>query len=477
MDSNDNIDMYMRRQIANDKLHDLEAKVNMMQYQIDGWCVYPVIRFFLYMALVNLPLSRSSKDQNLAWFPQVLIAGTDILKSFSLPRARYAVFVQSSNRSELEEEHYKDVYFDDLLKEMGGFIKIEKIVNKEYVTRGKRALIKSDITSTYIRLFTRLISRFYQPVILKDLMREVSQELVNHLSLDNLTAQRISNQILYFYWSKKLFNSLLKKTGARILLLTTAYMNHSLVAAAKELGMHVVEFQHGLIDRYHSGYSWDRNAREYKSIMPIPDQIFLYGDYWRNEIMANGFWEAELTSVGSLRIDQYRRLGPGMEKYPEFTLVVTTQSIDTAKIIQFFAELLQLIHPSRPFRLIFKLHPGETNKSEFNHAFKDDPRVNILLSSEGPSTFELLVRSQLHASIYSTCHYEAVGLGTPTVILPFTDHQTIIELYQAGHAYLTHTPYDLFELVNNFKPSSVPPKVSHFYFMPNSLQNMLEKLN
>jgi len=167
-----------------------------------------------------------------------------------------------------------------------------------------------------------------------------------------------------FYWSKRLYRQLLRRIRPRYLLLITAYFNYPIVAAAKELGITVVEFQHGVIDRHHSGYSWTAYARPYKAAMPIPDRLFLYGRFWQDELAANGFWDRELRPVGSLRMDQYCQAQierPAREKL----FVVTTQNIDADPLIAFLKDFVALARERLAFRLVIKLHPGEYDKNRW----------------------------------------------------------------------------------------------------------------
>ena len=56
---------------------------------------------------------------------------------------------------------------------------------------------------------------------------------------------------------------LLKRIRPRILFVADPG-EYAIVAAAKELGVKVIELQHGINDRYHCGYAWTRYALPYK---------------------------------------------------------------------------------------------------------------------------------------------------------------------------------------------------------------------
>jgi UDP-N-acetylglucosamine 2-epimerase len=140
------------------------------------------------------------------------------------------------------------------------------------------------------------------------------------------------------------------------------------------------------------------------------------------------------------------------------------------------ADFLKLANGHLAFQLYIKLHPAERTKEVYETVFNGDERVQILLSSESPSTFDLLSRAHLHLSISSTCHYEALGLGAPTVILPFPTHEDILPLHKAGYAFLAQTPQALLDIALEWQHLSISPEVGSFYFQTNTLANMKKEL-
>jgi hypothetical protein len=161
------------------------------------------------------------------------------------------------------------------------------------------------------------------------------------------------------------------------------------------------------------------------------------------------------------------------------SVLFTTQGLDVAGVTAFLAEFLARATPRVPVRLTVKLHPlYDTDPAVYLNAlsaFRD--RVDVVAGNEGASTFELLRRSHLHLSISSACHYDAIGLGVPTVILPFQSHEIALPLQAAGHAHLARTPQDLAELVAARPSLSVSAEVSEYYFKAGALANILTELD
>ncbi len=159
------------------------------------------------------------------------------------------------------------------------------------------------------------------------------------------------------------------------------------------------------------------------------------------ELESQGFFRQELRVVGSLRIDRYRAYRrdflASMDSLAPKRVLVTTQGLDIERLIAFMKEVLQLAQDDASFEVIFKLHPmRERSKTVYEAAFAGDPRVTVLLGSEDPPTFALLANADVHVSISSACHYDALGLGVMTVILPLFGADTVLDLCRQGHARL-----------------------------------------
>jgi hypothetical protein len=247
-----------------------------------------------------------------------------------------------------------------------------------------------------------------------------------------------------------------------------------LTAAARELGSAVVELQHGHTHRDEPAVSWGASAVSFKPRMPLPHRMFLYGEHYRRELAAHGFWSDELRAVGSVRVDQYRRM-PSRRNPARGTVVLTTQGLDTDRLIAFLLDFLRLPGES-DFRLLIVPHPFHDQSIErYRKEFAAFSQVEV--STPGrPTTFELLKAADLHVSIYSTCHYEALALGVPTVILPLRGAENVRHLHEQGHAMLAETPSRLREIVLEWRTLRVPAGVGEDYFTPGALENTLHEL-
>jgi hypothetical protein len=299
----------------------------------------------------------------------------------------------------------------------------------------------------------------------------VQQEFDVELSLN-----WIRRRLYSFYWLKKWYTLLLWRVRPSYVLVRNAFRPEA-IAAARERSIGTVELQHGLINRYQIMYAWCPYALPYRATLPMADRLLLYGAYWKEELLTTGFWGDDVRVAGSPRIDSYRQHRKETADTGVCTLLLTSQGVDTDKVLGFLNQFLDLARGQAEVRLVVKMHPRfELNKDIYTAAFGTDQRVTILAGNEEPSTFTLLTRASLHLSIYSSCHYEALGLGVPTVILPFDRHEMVLHLHTAGHAALVQTPHDLLDLARRWREQQVPDAVRNYYFQEGALDNIAGEL-
>jgi hypothetical protein len=185
-----------------------------------------------------------------------------------------------------------------------------------------------------------------------------------------------------------------------------------------------------------------------------------------------------LRVVGSPRLDRYRA-EPDLRSPDCCTVLVTTQGLDVERLTAFLAAALQHLSQRVPLRLVIKLHPiHEADKRPYLDALSSFcDQLEVLAGSEGPSTFDWLRRAHLHVSIASASHYDAIGLGVPTVVLPLQTHELVLPLCRAGHAHLADTPEALADLVLAWRTLRLPESVSEYYFEAGARANIRRELD
>jgi hypothetical protein len=451
---------------AEELIRQVEEEHDLLRVELDGWCVWPLFRLGVgYMLQERLtspaaPVPRTRRLQR---------AAADVAGALRLRRSPWLVKSLVSGLVDVEDGRYKDIWFDELLDALPNAVKVDGVNNPAFLDRRALARHPSAMTSGGLEVAAGVLSRLPDPPLLAAAAAALAAPWEAKVGPGILTPQWFRAGLARYRWMKRLWSTVLARVRPGVVF-TADPGENALCAAAREAGARVLEMQHGSIDRHHHAYGWTGYAAGYRDRMPLPHHLLLYGEHWREELTANGFWEPQAVVVGSLRMDAYRARRPQPADSPRVVLV-TSQGIDTAEVAAFLAEFLRIV-PDADLRLVVKLHPGYERVKDAYGEVMTDPRATVLLGSEGESTFDLLLRTHLHLSVSSTCHYEALGLGVPTAILPFATHEIVEPLRAAGHATLLGAPTDLAALLREGAGRGVPPEVSGYYFAPDALRRV-----
>src|SRR4051794_12752524 len=164
---------------------------------------------------------------------------------------------------------------------------------------------------------------------------------------------------------RALYRALLSKHRIRTVYLVVAYFHQHIVGAARDLGIRVVELQHGAISPFHLGYSYPGRPE----VADQPDELWCFGSYWtgvadlpagmRTEVMGAPFLPAP---------------GPKADR-----VVVLSQGTIGAQLVR-TAEAIAERHPG--LEVLYRLHPSERPGD-----YTMPPGVRL---STGGSTLDLL---------------------------------------------------------------------------------------
>ena len=464
----------MSVQQAFERLCEVEEGEDLLRFEQDGWCIWPLFRAAVATSLAGTPVVPSGAAGRRA--RKGLHGLLDAPRLLRLPRATYFAKGYASGLLDEVDGRYRDIWLDDALLALGQYCKVDSLNNMAFAPRRGSAAVPSRSTTEPIDLAARLLGRLRPPVDASALARDLSTALARGFGLSVLSEGAIRARLGDFHWRRRLYRRMLDRVGARFVFVADSG-EYELVAAAKESGRWVCEFQHGIVDRFHAGYAWTANARSRIARMPVPDRLFLFGDHWRHELDLGAFWGDRLRVVGSPRIDRFReRLVPGTN---EAVVVWTSQGIDVERAIAFVRAALGHVPADVPLQIVLKLHPiydGAREGDAYRAAFAADTRVQISAGTDDPTLFDLLGRARLHISVSSASHFDALALGVPTVVLPLLTHETVLPLVEAGHASLAASPEALAELMVR-TPTTIGHDIAAEYFATGSLTRLRRELD
>jgi hypothetical protein len=454
------------------RLCDLERSRSLLEVLVDGWAAWPLIRFEVSMALLALSFPGR---RGIGRGERLARALADVPALARLRPARHLVKTYTSALLETAGGCSVDVHFDDVILAAGSTFKIEAHTNPRFSAQGRRAQVPRDLSSAILDLGATILARRAPSRDVAEASRVFADAIGGGLGLHEFDIAWVERRLHRFSTARRVHGAIVDRVRPRFVLVADAG-EHALVAAAKERGSVVLELQHGIADRSNPGYAWPDWAAPHRARMPVPDRLLLHGEHWRGEL-GGAFWGDALRVVGSPRIDRYRQLTAGRSDI--CTVLFTAQGLDVANVTHFLSDAIERVQSRTAVRLVVRLHPVyDTDKAPWLEGLaRLGDRAQVLAGDEGGSTLALLRQSHLHASIASASHYDAIGLGVPTVILPFQTHDVVLPLAHAGHAQVARSPQALADLIAGWRDRTVPGAVSEYYFRPGALAHILRELD
>lgn len=436
-----------------------EADGQIFEPQIEGFALWPLMRLNAWQVISQVRIGSLHPKlwRRLLKYPVVLTmpayAAYATWQRQTVKRRHCNLLIHSSGayRTVRRDDGHWNVYFDDIANHPAlrdGVLRVEartRPISPWRVSAPRHlftdafmldmtlgALVVAD--NEAVRQAERTLDIF------SERMRSAGRPLdsAQHATLRVFILQSARRFRRGLHWYRRL----LADCAPKAIALTSAYSYPAIVAAARERGIPVVEFQHGLIHHEHPGYMWLPQTRAQRTHLAIPDFIFTYGAYWSDLLTRSGFWlPAEVPAVGSVRMDWLRRQPAEPTSAPGvLDLVFTTQFATRGWTIPLITEFLERAGAAGlALRLTVKVHRGEHQYiGEYRKLGRQFANVRVMSAYEG-DTLALIAAADAHLSGWSTCHFEAIGLGTPTVVLEADGPDAVRDLDQFSNVYRAQT--------------------------------------
>jgi hypothetical protein len=200
-----------------------------------------------------------------------------------------------------------------------------------------------------------------------------------------------------------------------------------LVAAGRHLDIRVTEAQHGMVDRYHLGYSYPVRPKS-GSLDYLPDRLLA----WKGDWNPLPDLPCEIERVTSRHWDGLRRDGALAAKRPGL-MIVLSQPVIGGRLAQ---ALLERSSKLRRFEIVVKLHPAEIRDPKLRSVFEPLSRQENVRIGENDDLYDLLARAEYQVGVYSTALFEGVELGCRTLLVPLPGIEHMAQVLARGNAEL-----------------------------------------
>jgi len=444
-------------------LAEFERRHNAFGVTVEGISLWRILRFEICYVMQQLGLPRLSASR------REMIAG--IFKAMSQMAAapRRVGYLGATIDSALrifDERGWHDVYFDAIMDQIAGGAKMLYADAPGFEDNIRHAHRKPVFNDTAVVVLSAALGRLFPTRGNSTAFARLSEWIISDLSLAEFTPERIRQKFSVLKWRVWLYRMVLRRLRPRCLLVPNSGQ-FALFLAASGLGIPFVEMQHGIFSESHPDNLPAHVLDHNRGALLLPNLLTVYGEYWAHRLRDSALGKmGRIRTVGAPLVDtsralRQRRFLADPEK-PILTL--TSQGgVSAERAVEFVDAFLKIYSGS--LRLNVRLHPGyEAGSSPFDGRFTNDDRVVLWPGNAKPDTYEMIAMSDLHLSIYSACHFEALGIGTPTAILALPGHELVLDLVSRGEAILIDSPAQLAELVSESGWGVVAPQTSDHYF-------------
>ncbi len=451
-------------------LTEFETEWRPFALAVEGYSVWRLIRFPVGLALQNLPFEANVLPRR-PLLRAFIRSVCDLVRSPKMQR--YAVKSYVSALRIRSVHGYEDIYFERLLEKVPGGVRLYSFNAPGYDNRQATSVAKAVDTSAVI-IIGALLARLFPFHGGETTFAHLSELITNRLGVEGFSAERIRRMFSSFWWQSRLYGCLLRRLGVRTVFAADTG-ERALLAACQRQGGRFVELQHGVFTPDHPDAVPTAALCDAKaSALMLPDVVALYGSYWKARHADTALEKTgRLLSAGASVIEDFRALRTDvfLPVAGNPRLVLTTQGVDRDSLIRFLQQFL--LQSRASFELIIKLHPAyDSSVLPYTKILGADSRVKIVAGRDDPSTYELIALADLHLSISSACHYDALGIGVPTVVIGLAGYQLVQDLVDSGDAILVREPEDLVRIVALRSWAPVSPEGSAKYYRHGFVQNM-----
>ncbi|MGL5904569.1 MAG: capsular biosynthesis protein, partial [Cetobacterium sp.] len=288
------------------------------------------------------------------------------------------------------------------------------------------------------------------------IVNKIKLELETYFNIDSietLNESNIKKTIVSFIEIKRYYLNFLRLKSCQKVYLICSYGREELISAAQELGIEVIEIQHGVMNKYHLGYHFPNN----KTVPYFPDKLIMFGEYWyQNTVIPLTKEQIEFQGYPYLEKQLSKYKGKITEK--ENTVLFISQGTIgkkfTEKAIEFAKD-----NPNK--KVLVRLHPGEFSRwqTEYDILYKNRNLLNLEISDNNDKNlYEYIFESEYIICVYSTVIYEALHLGKKVGIIDLSGFENIEDLIEKKEVY----KYLKSEKINLKKIDSL--KKNHFKY-------------
>jgi len=193
-----------------------------------------------------------------------------------------------------------------------------------------------------------------------------------------------------------------------------------IIAAAKDAGIKVTELQHGVITKYHLGYSYPHKELNTRF---MPDEILVWSEFWKEVVEGvtpipvkthpNRFFEGSHSKYTHI-------------KRKENSVVIISQGAISTQLSDI---VLLNMHRFEGFDVFYKLHPSEYKTWKTNESLVEILKYKNFTLVLNEDLYELFTMCEYQVGVFSTALFEGLECGCKLVVvdLPGSEYMECVD--------------------------------------------------
>ena len=389
-----------------DLIRDFETNCNPQEIKVkygdNDFEVYPWIKPFIFSRLQTGEKPKS-RDINM-WFQfKQIFSGWH----FFFGKYKTVIFSNSLERRDLDDGVYDKLFhYISMQKSLHPSLTIEAkfpsnhFPSKKYknpICVSRSFLFLKELV--YRKFFLRNISILNDEYLKSFILKNGIKVNTNYAIRKNIAQYKV----MYKFFKKR--------PEIKHVFLTVSYTNFGLIKACKELGIQVIEIQHGVINTEHYGYNYFYTPQQCQ----YPDFLLTLGNadcvFFKNSPLSKFLTPV---SIGSFIIEYYLQKSSKTRVSEKTRVVISLQDCETGvESVKDFIRLAEL-NPSVDF--YFKRR--RLSMEFYSEQFTFPSNVHF---DNNKNIYDLIVFCDVHLTAYSSCAIEALSLGTPNILYNLND--------------------------------------------------------
>ncbi len=471
-----------------DKFIKFEYEEDLFNKEIQGVKFWHYIRFSIYSEILKEKYNFGQAHSNLSgkkfitkvWYKLKQIPNF-ILKNPLYGLDQRDILVLNHQRRVKNGNYYDCIYTDEILKNINKsyYVFEESYLEKHFGPIGTKNIRYFDyinfIISIKIKVY-KLINPNYETLCKADinelylLLNSINKIFDINID-DDKVIKEIKNLILVYRLSKKYYIKILNKIKPKIIIEVCSYGFSRFLfnELAKKRGIRIIELQHGIMGKYHIAYNFYKKLE----LDTFPEYIFLFGDFWKNNIQVPIKKEHLIVTGFPYFENKLKKLTKNSRKSSKKENILFISQGTIGKKLSRFAVQLNKIIDHKKYNIIYKLHPGEYAKWKNEYSWLKESNIEVTDNNKN-DIYYYFSKCNFQVGVYSTAIFEGLGFNLKTFIYKIYGYQYMKDLYENNYAQLIISPNDIINQLNNDKKNI---KNKEFFWKSNSLKNIINNIN